>query len=103
LHVEKIWIRDSAAFEVRFALIDRDELLWLWKRQRLQQHTIHNREQRCVRSNAERERHYDHGSEAGVLEEHSNGKQKVLEHNGKSFRSLDFGLRSSFFAFQSEI
>jgi len=56
-----------------------DMLMWLFDRQRTNQRLIQQREDRCVRADAQRQRGDGHQPEAGIFQQHSEAITQVLE------------------------
>ena len=78
LPIEEIGIGDRAGIEIRFALVQRDELIRLRVWKRIEQHAVHDREQRGVRADGQGERKDGDCGEGWGFREHAQGEFEVL-------------------------
>ena len=79
LPVAKIGIGDGAKFEVGFAFVHRDELLRMRVGQRVEEHTVDNREDGSVGADAEGQREDRDEREAGIFAQHARAIAQVLQ------------------------
>src|SRR5439155_3594603 len=75
---------------LRIPVRDGNQAIWLLESQRLKQYPIHQAEDRSVDANAESERDHGHGSEAGVLGQHSHPITQVLPKSSHGLASLRY-------------
>src|SRR5262249_37865062 len=86
--VYEVGIGDRGVGEIVHLLKERDELFRMMEGQRIDQHTIHNRENRRISSDSEREREDGDDGKAGRLGQHAEGVTEILEHKGLDLRSF---------------
>ena len=77
LPIEEVGIGDRALIEVRLALVDRNELLRLRERKRIQQHSVHDGEDRGVAGYAEGERRDGYDGEGAALPKDAGTEAKI--------------------------
>src|SRR5947209_13151986 len=78
LPVHEVWIGNRAILEIRDFLEHGNELSRIMKRQRIQQHSVYNGEDGCVRPNAQRQSQNSYERERRRFCQHADSVTEVL-------------------------